>query len=444
MSSGRTKPSSGETRIVIAYLIAGFVARLVWTFLGEGLTPVNGESHNIAVSLVRFSRFADPNADGSGASAHVGMLTPLPSALAYRLFGIDTPIAEFALSVWAAGLVVLSLWLCWRLSCALGAPPLARVGAVLLAALVPLQFGLEVRDGRSWEVNLAVVLLLWLLLRLVKADGEEKPAPGSLAVTGALAGFLFIVNPPAGLAAAIAIGVFSALRLPRGQWWRAPLAFVVVTGLLGGFWAQRNLSELGAPVMLRDNFGLELDLSNYSGALDPADPAAAYRARQVAIHPHALGEGAERMRQAGGELSYYHQLDGEARNWIANHPGEFLRLSARHLTEFFLPPKWFWTTFSTEARFPELRQVLVWITTLAGLASLAAMTWKKRAYAYLLIVALAASLPYIVVQPTLRYRYLVSSLLIFAALDGTARLTNYLRQGRARSRRDILIQESDV
>src|SRR5262249_26115901 len=98
MSSGRTKPSFSETRIVIAYLIAGLLARLVWTFLGEGLKAVNGESHNIAVSLVRFGRFADPNADGSGASAHVGMLTPLPSALAYRFFGIDTPVAEFMLS----------------------------------------------------------------------------------------------------------------------------------------------------------------------------------------------------------------------------------------------------------------------------------------------------------------------------------------------------------
>ena len=71
------------------------------------------------------------------------------------------------------------------------------------------------------------------------------------------------------------------------------------------------------------------------------------------------------------------------------------------------------------------------------------MAWKKRAYAYVLIVTLTASLPYIVVQPTLRYRYLVSSLLIFAACDGTVRLSNYL-QDRVRSRRDILIQESDV
>ncbi|HXS06725.1 MAG TPA: hypothetical protein VN723_08055 [Rhizomicrobium sp.] len=443
MASWRTKPSSGETRIVIAYLIAGFVARLAWTFLGEGLKPINGESHNIALSLVRFGRFADPNADGSGPSAHVGMLTPLPSALAYRLFGIDTRIAEFMLSMWAAGLVMLSLWLCWRLSVALGAPPLARVGAVLFAALVPLQFGLEVRDGRSWEVNLATVLLVWLLLRLVRADGDDKPAPRSLIVTGTLAGFLFIVSPPAGLAGAIAIGVFSFLCLPFRQWWRAPLAFVLVAGLLSGFWAQRNLSALGEPVLLRDNFGLELALSNYSGALDPADPAAAYRARQAAIHPHALGEGAERMQQSGGELSYYHDLGREAQRWIAQHPGDFLRLSSRHLVEFFLPPGWFWTTFTMEAHLPELRQLLVWLITLAGLASLAAMAWKKRAYAYVLIVTLTASLPYIVVQPTLRYRYLVSSLLIFAACDGTVRLSNYL-QDRVRSRRDILIQESDV
>lgn len=51
-----------------------------------------------------------------------------------------------------------------------------------------------------------------------------------------------------------------------------------------------------------------------------------------------------------------------------------------------------------------------------------------RAYAYLLIATLACSAPYILVQPTLRYRYLVSSLLIFLALDGLGRLAVRYRQ----------------
>ena len=56
---------------------------------------VTTESHNIAVSLARTGRFADPFANGGGLHGpSFGMLTPLPSAVAYRLFGVDTPAAE--------------------------------------------------------------------------------------------------------------------------------------------------------------------------------------------------------------------------------------------------------------------------------------------------------------------------------------------------------------
>ena len=142
----------------------------------------------------------------------MGMLTPLPSALAYRLFGADTPLAEFVLSIWAVAVVSIGFWLAWRLACALEVPRLARIAAVAFVALVPLQFGLETREGRSWEVNLAVVLLLWVLLRLVLADKKDT-GPRDLAMTGAIGGFLFIVSPPAGLAAVAADGALSVSAL---------------------------------------------------------------------------------------------------------------------------------------------------------------------------------------------------------------------------------------
>ena len=45
----------------------------------------------------------------------------------------------------------------------------------------------------------------------------------------------------------------------------------------------------------------------------------------------------------------------------------------------------------------------------------------RRPYAYILVAVLACSLPYIFVQPVLRYRYMISTLLIFCALDGAFR-----------------------
>jgi hypothetical protein len=113
---------SREPLIVISMLICGALARFV---VGRGTNDLShfpSESHNVAVSLATTGRFADPFGYPSGPTAHIGMLTPLPSALAYWLFGGDSPYAEIILYGWGAFLVCLSIWLCWRLAVVLGAP----------------------------------------------------------------------------------------------------------------------------------------------------------------------------------------------------------------------------------------------------------------------------------------------------------------------------------
>ena len=415
-----------EKFIVSAILAVGALARLVWTSSASQLRPVTTESHNVAVALAKTGRFADPFANGGGFTAHLSMLTPLPSAIAYRLFGVDTPAAEFALSIWAIVIVSLGFWLCWKIFCLLGTPAWVRIAAIAFVAVVPIQFGLETREGRSWEVNLAVLLLLWIVYRVMKADREQAPRTRPLVFTGALTGFLTIVNPPAGLAAAAALGLYVFLRLPPRRWWTAWLSCFLVLVLFCGVWAERNLIQLGQPVMLRDNFYLELALSNYSGALNSADPGEAYLARIHDIHPLAVGPGTEKLRAAGGEIAYYEMLGREVRHWIAAHPGAFACLSARRFMEFYLPPRWFWGTFGGGGKLVWLRQLLVWTTALLGLLSLLVMAIRERAYIYLLAVTLLCATPYIVVQPILRYRYLISSLLIFLAFDGIARASRYV------------------
>jgi hypothetical protein len=421
------KPTGRERSVVAAILACGVIARLVWVVRPEQIKPLITESHNVAVSLAKTGRFADPFGNGGGPTAHVGMLTPLPSALAYRLFGVDTPLAEFILSIWAAAVVVFGLWLLWRLAVLLQVPRLARIGAIAFIALVPLQFGLEMREGRSWEVNLAVLLLVWTLLRLVEADRKPDVGARALAVTGALAGFLYIVSPPAGLAAVMAIALFHLLRLPLRHWWIAPAGFVLVAGLLAGFWAARNMERLGKPILLRDNLDLELALSNYSGALAPPNADAAYVARMQEIHPLGFGAAIKKLDAAGGEVAYYHQLGREADAWIVAHPFEFLELCAKRLEQFYLPPRWFWGMFGAPGKLVWLRQELEWTATIAGFLALIILAWLKRPYVYILCAILGCSAIYILVQPTLRYRYLVSSLLIVMAFDGMARLYSYLR-----------------
>jgi hypothetical protein len=418
-------PRSREPLIVITLLVCGALGRLV---LPSGTTtPFRFESYYVAASLVTTGRFADPFGYPSGPTAHVGMLTPLPSAFAYWLFGVGSPRAEYLLTIWAVFLVCLSIWLCWRLAVALGAPRGARIAGVAIAAFAPLYIAIELRE-RNWEFLPATVILLWILLRLTQADAGVF-SRGWLVLTGALAGFLFILSPPAGLAAIVALGFFHLLRAPLRKWWIAPVSTLVVAGLLAGPWAVRNMRELGAPIFLRDNFGLELAIANFPGAVNPADPRLAYWTRMTTIQTMHLSEA--QLRSAGGEVAYYHALGQTAREWIDAHPWDFVMLCGRRFVEFFLPPRWIWSPYSaTPERWSGLRQFIVWLAALGGLATLVAMAPFRRPYAYILAAIMAYSLPYVLTHTDLRYRYPISTLLIFCALDGAFRLFIYLRARR--------------
>ena len=421
-------PRSREPLIVIALLICGALVRLV---VPSGTTtPYPFEVYNVAASLVTTGRFADPFGYPSGPTAHVGMLTPFPSALAYWLFGVGSPRAEYLLTVWTVFLVCLSIWLCWRLAVALDAPRGGRIAAVAVAALAPLYIAIEVRYGRNYETFPATVILIWILVKLAEADAGVLTR-GWLVLMGASAGFLFILSPSAGLAAIVALALFHLLRTPFRQWWIAPASTLAVVGLLAGPWAVRNMHELGAPIFLRDDFGLELAFGNYPGAVHPADPRLAYWSRMNEIQTMHLTEA--QLRAAGGEVAYYRALSQTAREWIAAHPWDFLALCGRRFVEFFFPPRWFWSPqLATPERFSGLRQSIVWLAALGGLATLVAMAPFRRAYAYMLVAVMAFSLPYVLTHTDLRYRYPISTLLIFCALDGSFRLFTYLR-----ARRDI-------
>jgi hypothetical protein len=186
------------------------------------------------------------------------------------------------------------------------------------------------------------------------------------------------------------------------------------------------MRELGAPIFLRDNLGLELALSNHSGAVHPADAHGAYLTRFDEIHPMRMAAG--ELEANGGEVAYYHTLSQQVQDWIAAHPWEFLRLCGRRLIEFILPPRWLWSPMGdVPTRQIGLRQLAVWAGALGGLATLFVMAPRQRPYAYILVAVLGCSLIYTVVQPCLRYRYMISTVLVFCAFDGAFRLIAHIR-----------------
>ena len=139
-------------------------------------------------------------------------------------------------------------------------------------------------------------------------------------------------------------------------------------------------------------------------------------------------DGTDELKAKGGEVAYYHALEEQVRAWVAAHPWEFLNLSVRRFIEFFLPPRWFWSLFwGGHVHLIGLRQSVIWASTLGGLATLVMMARRRRPYGYILIAVLGCSLIYILVQPIPRYRYMISTILIFCALDGAFRLLAHIR-----------------
>jgi hypothetical protein len=98
---------------------------------------------------------------------------------------------------------------------------------------------------------------------------------------------------------------------------------------------------------------------------------------------------------------------------LAN-PTDTIRLTARHLVQFYFPPSWFWKIYEEGSVGVGLKQALTWAISLLGLAGVALALFRRRQqFQYLAIMALVPCLPYLLVQPVPRYRYLVYAPLVF-------------------------------
>lgn len=414
--------------VVGALLLAGVAARLLWMMLSDNLAPYATESHNMAVALATTGRYADAFGPGSGPTAHFAPTTPLISALAYWLFGV-TKTATVLLSVQAIAFVTLGFLVAYRAFGELGMARPARLVALAAVTLLPLQFSQEVREFRSFEAGIAALLIAWLLLEVLRLDRIGTLSNRALVLLGLGVGAIGMINPAAGLAAAGMVGV---LFLRRVRWTRWPLAVaatLVVVAAVTVPWTLYNKHNLGVPIMTRSSLGLSLDRIYYDGELTKSRQDA-YNDRHWAISP----DGAPEARAAYirlGDVEYNRRLEMRARAWMAAHPDVVRRMRLENLRDFYFPPAWFLNRFGAGSRAVEVRVALMWAASLFGLLTLAVMLWRRHwRYLYLLAAVTLPCLPYVMVYPLLRYRYLVSTLLVFLACDGAWRLWSWWRARR--------------
>ena len=395
-------------------MLGGLSLRLVWLVLVRALlAPLDlGEASAAAGALARTGTLADAFAPGSGPTAHLMPATVTIAAAVQNVFGDS---GALLLSLWTLALLAL-IWLLARaLFAEAGWRPQALIGGLALLCLLPGHIVQEAADFRAWEGGLATLLALANLWLIVTLDRRETLHLQPLLLGAALSAFTFFVSPTTGLAIDACWAWLVLRRLPlRQALGFAGIAAAALVVVLAP-WALRNAQMMGSPILLRDNFGLEIAMANYPAALDPADPRAETIARARAIHPYQNPQVLARLRAAGGEVAYSKAMGRETWAWAAAHPLDFARLALRHYRQFYLPDRW-QGALTNWGAFPTLRIEMIRLVAAFGLLGLAIGLFRRRRFYGLFAIYIAlAGLPYALVMPIPRYAYVIWPLLAFLA-----------------------------
>jgi hypothetical protein len=401
----------------VRLVLAGLLLRVTWLALvGALIHPLQlGEASQAADTLAHTGTLADAFAPGSGPTAHLMPATVVIAAAVQRTFGGDAALANLLLSLWALGQIAL-VWLMARaLFAGAGWRPAALIGGLALLCLLPAHIAQEVADFRVWEGGLATLLGLTNLWLIVTLDQREEIAAQPLLIGAALSAFTFFVSPTTGLAVDACWAWLALRRLP----FRRTLAFAATAAaalaLVLAPWVLRNAQVMGKPIVLRDNFGLEIALANYPGALDPADPHVESQARMRAIHPYQNPAVLARLHASGGEIAYAQSLGRETGAWIRANPLDFARLALRHYRQFYIPDRW-QGAMTNWGAFPTPRIDMIRLVAVLGLAGLlVGLVRRRRFYGLFALYLALAGLPYALVQPVPRYAYVIWPLLAFLA-----------------------------
>ena len=401
------------TRREVALLLAvGIGLRIVWLIAVRAWSdPVDlGEATNASLAFARQGVIADSYFHGQGPTAHMLPTMIVIAGTLERLLGPESPAANIALGLWALLQVSVGFVLTAALFRRLSAERPAMLAGLGVLCLVPACIAQEVADFRVWEAGLAydfaVANLLWMVVLFERVTITTR----NLAVAAAAAACAFFVSPPAGLAVCAGWGLFALKRLPLRRLLTFALLGVAAMTVLIAPWAIRNKVQLGEPVLLRSNFGLELAIANHAGALDPADPRKALTARMNAVHQTEA-----RFRQVGGEVAWSRRVGAATWRWIAANPGDFVRLTLRHYRQFYLPDTWEEASTNWGGAERVRIRVLQLVGALGLFGLIAGLRRRRSGYAVVAVYIAVAGLPYALVQPIPRYSYITYPLLAFLA-----------------------------
>jgi hypothetical protein len=405
------------TSMLVALLLAaGIAERALWNWMRTASVP-HAEAFNVAVAVAQGRGLADAFQVGQGPTAHLLPLSPLVAGAVYALFGVTTLASEFLLACWSIGLAIGTYFLLFRAFGHLGSSRASRLIALAFGCLAPTYIAQEAVDFRYWEGGLAVFLGALFLERLLAASSAARLGVRVIVGMSFLAALLFFVNPVVGIGAYLCAALTCIRRL-KGARMLLPVGIAAcMLALFVAPWTIRNELELGSPVALRSNAGLELALANYAGALDPIDPEQRFKRRLLAIHPYSSASNYQAMQRAGGEVGYSKLLGSTTWAWIDAHRGLTAEIALLHLRELVAPEPWLFRLAGT-GLFAGLRAGLASLIGVLGLLGIGrALIIRRPLWEYPALLVIPSALCFSLFQPIPRYTYLFYPLLIFCAAD---------------------------
>jgi hypothetical protein len=401
---------------VAAFLIIGTAFRIAW-ILHDGFSIIPSEGFYEAAAFATTGELADAYGPGTGLTAHLSPGMPLLVGMIYRVLGVGSPIAEFALSCVSLAFIYVS-FLCLDAAFErLGVIPIARIAAIAFLALAPSNISLEMKTFRHWESSIAAAGTALCLARVLYLEAlDDRPTWPDLGLLAGGAGLLSVFSLPA---AVTCYGLLGLLALRKRGWVSFAAAAAISAALLVAIsypWALRNEAVFGEKIWTRSSFGINFALGYNDQAIDPSSPREAFYHRLEQVSPFLNPRVFAAMNAVGGELGFNKLLVAQTKEWIGQHPFGALRIAGRHLRDFYFPSRWMWThDVGISAAF---KQTVMWTIALVGFvglgAQLAGRNWR---YLYVAAALFLPMLPYILGEPVLRYRYPIGGVLVFLAAD---------------------------
>lgn len=396
-----------------ALLLIGVAERVLWCFMTTA-PGATGEAFNVARAIASGRGFADAYAIGQGPTAHLLPASPAIAGSVYWLFGINSIASESILAFWALSLVFTAYVLLFRAFAQLGTPRWARLVSFGFLCITPIYIAQEAIDFRIWEGGLAVALMALLLYKIAQAESTCHVANRDVIHLSLIGAVLFFINPALGLGCYGCLFVLGLRRLTTRQRLSGVAITLAALASLIGPWAARNYQQLGSPVLLRSNAGLELALANHPRAAAAlAPPGQVFLERLRNIHPAQGAVPLARVRQVG-EVLYSKQLGADASHWMFENPLSAVMLAGRHIRQTLAPEPWQFTTFGS-GKWSRLRSALASLVGLIGCARL--LLFKRAIWIYPTLMVVIPALALSPFQPVPRYTYLFYPILVYCAGD---------------------------